>query len=195
VQLCDVRHQAVFGDVVEDFALDAERPSGELHLHLAMLADVLDAIPEQMGDMDGIGGRRDGDDCLRIRNPPGGGKDRRAAETVPDQDRGRPTGFPQMIGGADEIGDVGREGRICKFALAGAEPSKVEPQYRDALGCQCDRNAFGRQHVLAAGEAMREQRVSLHRSIRRIQRGSKLMAAFAGELKAFARHGRSPWIE
>jgi hypothetical protein len=39
---------------------------------------------------------------------------------------------------------------------------------------------------------MREQRVGLHRSIRRIQRGGKLMAAFAGELEAFRRHGRSP---
>jgi hypothetical protein len=39
---------------------------------------------------------------------------------------------------------------------------------------------------------MRKQRVGLYRSIRRIQRGGKLMAAFAGELKAFSRHGRSP---
>ena len=133
VQLCDVRHQAVFGDVVEEFALDVKRPPGELHLDLAMLADVLDAIPEQMGDMDGIGGRRDGHDRLGIRNLPGGGEDRRAAEAVPDQERGRPAGFAQMIGGADEVGDVGREGRICKFALAGAEAGKVEPQYRNAL--------------------------------------------------------------
>ena len=112
VQLCDVRHQAVFGDVVEEFALDVERPAGELNLDLAVLADVLDAILEQMGDMDGIGGRGDGHDRLGIRNLPGGGEDRRTAEAVADQDRGRPAGFAQMIGGADEIGDVGREGRI-----------------------------------------------------------------------------------
>ena len=133
VQLGDVRHQAVFGDVVEEFALDVERPAGELHFHLAMLADVLDAIPEQMRDMHGIGRRGDGDDRLRFRNLPGGGEDRRAAEAVADQERGRRAGFAQMIGGADEIGDVGREGRVGKFAFAGAEAGEIEPQHRDAL--------------------------------------------------------------
>ena len=48
VQLCHLRHQAVLGDVVEEFALDVKRPAGELDFDLAVLADVLDAIPEQM---------------------------------------------------------------------------------------------------------------------------------------------------
>ena len=51
VQFGDMRHQAVLGDVVEEFALDLERPSGELNLDLALGADVLDAILEQMRDM------------------------------------------------------------------------------------------------------------------------------------------------
>ena len=100
--------------------------------------------------------------------------------------------FTGLGASADEIGDVGREGRICKFAFACAEAGKVETQYRNPFGGQRSRDAFRRQHVLAAGEAMRKQRVGLHRSIRRIQRGGKLMAAFAGELEAFSRHGRSP---
>ena len=106
---------------------------------------------------------------------------------------GGSAGFAQMIGGADEIGDVGGEGRIGEIALAGAEAGEVEPQHGDALGGQRGRDAFCRQHVLAAGEAMRKQRVGVDRSIRRIERGGKLMAAFAGELKAFSRHGHSPW--
>ena len=182
----------MLGDIIEEFALDVERPAGELDLHLAVLADVLDAIPEQMGDMHGIGGRSDGHDRLGIRNLRGGGKDCRTPEAVPDQERGRAPCFTQMIGGVDEIGDVRRKGRVGKIALAGAEPGKVETQHRDALGGQRGRDAFRGQHVLAAGEAMRKQRVGLHRSIRRIQRGGKLMAAFAGELKAFIRHGCSP---
>ena len=51
VQLCDLRHQIVLGDIVEEFALDMERPPGELHLHLALLADILDAVLEKMRDM------------------------------------------------------------------------------------------------------------------------------------------------
>ena len=41
---------------------------------------------------------------------------------------------------------------------------------------------------------MREQRVGVRRAVRQIERGGKLMAAFAGELKAFGRHGRSPSV-
>ena len=48
VQVGDLRHQLVLGDVVEEFALDVERPAGERDLDLAMLADVLDAILEQV---------------------------------------------------------------------------------------------------------------------------------------------------
>ena len=110
----------------------------------------------------------------------------------PIRSAGALAGFTQMIGSADEVGDVGGEGRIGKFAFAGAEAGKVEPQHGDALGGQCGRDAFCRQHILAAGEAMRKQRVGLHRSIRHIQRGGKLMAAFTGELETFSRHGRSP---
>ena len=51
-----------------------------------------------------------------------------------------------------------------------------------------DRDALRRQHILAAGEAMRKQRIGVDCAVRRIQRGGKLMAAFAGELKAFGRH-------
>ena len=67
VQFGDMRHQAMLGDVVEEFALDVKRPSGELHFDLALRADVLDPILEQMRDMGGIGGRGDGDDRLGIR--------------------------------------------------------------------------------------------------------------------------------
>ena len=145
------------------------------------------------GDMDGIGRRGDGDDRLGIRNLPGGGEDGRAAEAVADQDRGRFAGFAQMVGGAHQIGDVGGEGRIGKIAFAGAEAGEVEPQHRDALGRQRGRDALGGQHVLAAGEAMREQRVGQRPALGHIERGGELMAAFAGELEAFSRHGRSPW--
>jgi hypothetical protein len=192
VQLSNLRHQALLGDVVEELALDVERPPGKLNLHLALRADVLDAVLEEMGDMRGVGGGRDRDDRLGVRDLSGGGEDRGAAQAVADQDRGRPACLAQMIGGADEIGDIRREGRVGELAFAGTEAGKVEPQHRDAPGSQCNRDAFRRQHILAAGEAMRKQRVGVDRSIRRIQRGGKLMAAFAGKLKAFMRHGFSP---
>ena len=184
-----MRHQAVLGDVVEEFALDVEGTAGERDLDLAVLADVLDLVGEQAGDMGGIGGRGDGDDGLGVRNLPGGGEDRRAAEAVADQDRRRLSGFAQMIGGAHEIGDVGGKGRVGEIAFAGAEPREIEPQHRDALCGQRHRDALGRQHVLAAGEAMREQRIGERLALGQVERGRKLVAAFAVELETFGRHG------
>ena len=159
---------------------------------LALRADVLDAVLEQMRDVRGIGGCGDGHDRLGFRDLPGGGEDGGAAKAVADQDRRRRAGLAQMIGGADEVGDVGREGGVGKIAFAGAEAGEIEPQHRDALGGQRGRDAFGRQHILAAGEAMREQRIGLDGAVGHIERGGELMAVFAGELKAFRRHGRSP---
>jgi hypothetical protein len=79
-----------------------------------------------MRDMRGIGRRRDGHDRPGFGNLSGGGEDRRTPEAVAGQDRGRFSGFAQMIGGADEVGDVGRKGRVGKIAFAGAEPGEVE---------------------------------------------------------------------
>ena len=97
-----------------------ERTAGELDLDLALGADVLDLVLEQMRDMGGIGGGCDRHDRFRIRDLAGCGEDRGAAKAVADQDRGRAAGFAQMIGGVDEIGDVRRERRVGKVALAGA---------------------------------------------------------------------------
>ena len=106
-----------------------------------------------------------------------------------DQERGSSSGFTQMGGGTDEVGHVRREGRIGEFAFAGTEAGKVEAQHRNALCGERRRDAFRSEHILAAGEAMRKQCMRVYRSIRCIQRGGELMTAFAGELKAFRRHG------
>ena len=117
----------MLGDVVEKLTFDPERPACQRDLDLAVFADVFDAILEHAGDMGGIGRRGDGDDRLGVRNLPGSCQDRGAAEAMADQDRRRLARFPQVIGGAHEIGDVGREGGIREIAFAGAEAGEVEP--------------------------------------------------------------------
>ncbi len=190
----DLVGQRLLGDIVEEFALDLERPTGERHLDLALAPDVLDAILEQMRDMGGIGGRGNGDDRLCVGDLPGSGEDRRPAKTVPDQDRRRLTRLPQMVGGEDEIGDVRRERRIGEIAFAGAEPGEVEPQHGNAARRQRRRDAPRRQHVLAAGEAMRKQRVGLDGAVGQIERGGELLPLGARELEAFGRHGGSSLV-
>ena len=169
VQVGHVRHQPVLGDVVEEIARDVERPAGQRDLDLAMLADVFDTILEQSRDMGGIGGCGDGDDGLGFRNLPGGSENGGAAEAVADQDRWGLPGLAQMIGGAHEIGDVGGEVGIGEIAFAGAQSCEIEPQHRDAFCGKRHRDAFGSKHVLAAGEAMREQRIGDRFGLRQVE--------------------------
>ena len=182
----------MLGDVVEEFALDGEGPARERNLRFALRADMVDMIAEQPGDMGGVGRRGDGDHGLGFRNLSGGGKDRGAPEAVADQDRGRFPCLAQMSGGADEIGDVGGEGRIGEIALARTKPGEIEAERGDALGRERDRDALGGQYILAAGEAMREQRVGDRRPIGQVKRGGELVSAFAFKLEFFSRHMSLP---
>ncbi|MGY4310007.1 hypothetical protein ACVIJ6_007250 [Bradyrhizobium sp. USDA 4369] len=109
-----------------------------------------------------------------------------------DQDGGRLPGLAQMIGRADEVGDVGRERRIGEVAFAGAEAGEVEPEHRDAMRRQCHRDASRRMRVLAAGEAMREQRIGARHAVGEIERGGQSVAACAFELETFGRHDVIP---
>ncbi len=117
--LVDLGDQIVLGDIVEEFTLDAEWPAGELDLDLAFFADRVDMFGEHVGDMRGIGGRRDGDNGLGFRHLFSGGEDRCAAEEL----------WPIRIAGAwrisrkwsaafTEIGDIRRERAIGEIALA-----------------------------------------------------------------------------
>ena len=48
------------------------------------------------------------------------------------------------------------------------------------------------QHIFAAGETVRKQRVGPDCAVRQIEGGRKLVAFGARKLEAFSRHGRSP---
>src|SRR5580704_2512412 len=102
----DACHQAMLGDIVEEFARDREGTAGQRNLDLALFSDVLDPLFEEAGDMLRIGGRGDGDDGLGLRDLTRGREDRSTSEAMPDQERGRLARFAQMIGGAKEVGYI-----------------------------------------------------------------------------------------
>ena len=111
----------MFGDVVEEFAFDMERPAGERDLDLALGTDVLDAIREKMRDMGGIGRCGDGDDGFGFRIRPAAARIAAPPRLCPIRIAGALRVLAQMIGGEHEVGDVGGEGRIGEIALAGAQ--------------------------------------------------------------------------
>ena len=113
---------------------------------------------------------------------------RRAAEAVADQDRGRLKHLAQVVRGRHQIGDVGRKRRVGELAFARAEPGEIEAQHRDAARRQPFGDALRRQHVLAAGEAVREQRERDRLSGRAVEQRGQLFAARIGKIEAFGRH-------
>jgi hypothetical protein len=98
--------QLSLGHVVEDFALDAERPARERHLDFALRADHVDVLLEQAGDVGRIARSRNGDYGARVGDFVCGGEHGAAAQAVPDQDRGRSPRLTQMIGGGHQVVDV-----------------------------------------------------------------------------------------
>jgi hypothetical protein len=188
-QMGDVIHQAVLFDIVDELALDGEGAARKRNVSLAVLLDGLDLFPEQAGDVRRVGRSRDSDDGLGLSDLAGRGQDRRTTETVADQDDGRLSRLAQKIGGAHQIGDIGGECRVGEIAFARSEPGEIEAQHADAFVCKRGRDTPCRQHILAAGEAMREQRVGLGLAVGQVERGGELHAAFTLELETFGAHG------
>ena len=91
--------------------------------------------------------------------------------------------FAQMIGGGDQVLDVRGEMRVGEFAFAHAQPGEIEAHHRDAGFGQPFGDALGGEIVLAAGEAMRKQRVSRGLAERQVDERRELFALGVGKVE------------
>src|SRR5215471_19204210 len=80
-------------DVIEKFAFDAERPTGELHFNLALFTNLIDVLLEKPNDMRRIAGSSDAHDRARIRDSMRGCENSGATQAMADQERGRAVGL------------------------------------------------------------------------------------------------------
>lgn len=106
-----------------------------------------------------------------------------------DQDCRGTTSRTQVIGGGDQVVDIRGELRVGKFALAHAEPGEIEAQHADAAHRQPLGNTLGREIVLAAGEAMREQCEGYRFAEREIDQGRQFIAFGIGKFEPLGAHG------
>src|SRR5438128_9566265 len=93
-QPSDLRDQVLLRGIDQELPLDPERPSLEKHLGLALRFDLRNALAEEPGDVAGVARRGDRHYSLRLRDVAGGREDRRAAEAMADQYRGRAIPLP-----------------------------------------------------------------------------------------------------
>lgn len=80
---------------------------------------------------------------------------------------------------------------LAKFALAHAEASEIEAQHTDAAHRQPLGNALGREVILAASEAMREQCEGYRFAEREIDQGRQFIAFGIGKFEPLGAHGMS----
>src|SRR5262249_23560738 len=85
------------------------------------------------------------------------------------------------------------EVRIGEIALASAEPGEVEAQYRDAARRERLGDAFGREIVFPAGEAVCKERKGGRLANRPFEPRGELLALAVGKFEAFRGHGALPY--
>src|SRR5262245_31281771 len=141
--------------------------------------------------MRGITRRRDRDHGPRLRHVGRGGEGGGAAQAVTDQDCGRTPDVPQGARRCQKVGDIGRERGVGEFAVASSEPGEVEAQHADAERGQRLRDAARRMHVLAAGKAMREQRIGPRLTGRHVKERGEPLSLRVDEVEPFGGHGES----
>ena len=150
-QAGDARFKVLVGDVIEEGAADMELPAAERDLDFVLIAARGFPVGEQAGDVSGIGRGIDRHHRARFGDAMGGGEHSGSAEAVADQNRGRGKSLAQVVGGGDQIVDVGGERGVGELALAAAEPGEIETQHGDTVllsdrrrcavrpGCACHR--------------------------------------------------------
>ena len=119
------------GDVVEEFAPDAERPAAKEHLGGTGCLDLLDCHRHQLHDVRRVGRRGQCNHSPRTGYPVRRGQYRGAAERVPDEQGGCLVIGPQVLGSANQVVHVGGEARRGEIALGIPQPGEIEAQHRN----------------------------------------------------------------
>jgi hypothetical protein len=148
---------------------------------------------EQPGDVGRVAGRGDGHHRARLRHLGRRREHGGAAEAVADEDRRRLRPAAQFVRGRDQIADVGGKRRVGKLAFARAEPGEVEAQHGDAERGEPFGHALGGVDVLAAGKAVRKQRVGARLAGGTIEQRGKVLPLGIGKIEALGRHALLPF--
>ncbi len=103
--------------VLDERAADAKWPAAQLDLGLTLGPDPIERTAELPQHVRHIGRRADCHDRLRLGNAFGDSQHGGSAERMADEYDRRLVVAPQIVGGADEILDVGGEVGIGEVAL------------------------------------------------------------------------------
>ena len=181
--------QIFLGHIIEEFAFDAKFTPCQAYIDLTLLPKLVNIRFKQIGNVARVVGRGDSYDPARFGNFARGREHRGTAQTVAYQNCRRSMSLPQMIGGSDKVVYIRRKMRVGKFAFAAAQSGEIETQDTNAVHGQLLGDTFGRQHILAAGKAMREQRECGRLAKRQIKYRRQFFTLGIRKIKSFATHG------
>ena len=185
-QMRDDVAELLRADVVEELLFDAKRTSDERNFRLALRFDAADIIAEIIGDMARIGRRTDGADGFDLIDLRGGCENRGTAKRMADQHFWCRQSLPHVVGGRDEITDVGGKVGICELAFACTEAGEIKSQHGNAVCRQAFGNPAGGEYVLGTCKAVREERISANVALRQVQPCREHVAESALKLNLFA---------
>ena len=161
----DARALVLRPQIVDQPATDAEAASRQQDVGRPLGIDRRDCggieLVERVRDVEGGVDRRDRADRGEIDR---GGNRRRAAQAVADQQRWRLAFVRKRPRSGLQILHVEGKATVGEIALAVAKPRKVEAQHADSLAGETTRNPHGGAVVLAAGEAVCEDRPAANAS-------------------------------
>src|SRR5260221_3428008 len=192
-QIGNAREELVFSEVVHEGTADAKSTARERGLDLALGGDFVEAVLEQAGHVGGIAWRRKRRHGARLGYLASRREHRGTPEAVADEDCGRAGATAQFVRGSDQIGDIGGKSRIGEFTVARAQSGEVEAQHGDTERGEPLGNALGGVDVLAAGKAMRKQRVSARLASGAIEQRGELLSLRVGKIETLSRHALLPF--
>ena len=158
-----------------------KRATGERDAGDAVAFDILELRMKVVQHVGDVRWRADGNDRLGFRNAVGRRKHRSPSQRVANDDRRSLMVLAQVIGGTDQVLDIGGKVGVLKLPFGGPESGEIEPQHGNTGSCQARCNVPGGDDVFRACETVREQRIGAHVTFRQIQSCGELMTEASGK--------------
>lgn len=125
-QVGDAFFLVVTVEVGEKAFADVEFAARKGDFGLALGTDLREVVFEELGDVAGVVGSAESDDVREFGDLAGSGEDSGTSEGVPEDESGGGEVFSEVIGGGDEVLDVGDEGGVGEVSVGIPESCEVE---------------------------------------------------------------------
>ena len=175
--------------IIQELFLDAELAAAKINPGLAGAGNLLQGCREVVGNMISFVGGTYSYYRSHLGHVRSHCKHRRATQAVTDQQCRCIMVFPQKVRCGQQILQVGRKVGVGKIPITVTQPGKVKAQHGNTFAGEGPGNSRCGGDILAACEAVREQRITTNITFGRFE-GAAQQQSVAGKFYLLA-HGLS----